>query len=272
MESRLWSIVLAAEAERTFSQGREDEPRQFRRPLGTATSVEQTLVRLAAICPANRTVIVLNEAQRQHLRKPEAPKSVQMVFQPQDRGTAAGVLFGLLPVLTTDPAAVVLVTHSNQAVENTFAFQQSLAGAVSYARRRFAVVLVGIESASERPSNEVVIVAQARALLQLCRQRLPAVSSVFVAALTMPFEAQSKYLSIQYPQLPSRDLAQHVLTAPGGPARSAWPPAVLWSENLASRVRPDGSLRTAEARQPHRRVTARRSPTARTTATLLAAE
>jgi hypothetical protein len=245
MESRLWSIVLAADAERTFS-----------------TSVEQTLVRLAEFCSASRTVIVLNEAQRQRLRElSEARRSAQMVFQPQDRGTAAGVLFGLLPVLTTDPEAVVLVTRSSQAVENTRAFHQSITDAVSYARRRFAVLLFGMESASERAGNEVVIVAQARALLHLCRQRLPAVSAVFVAALTMPFEAQRRYLSIQYPQLPSRDL-QHLLTATGRPAHSAWPPAVLWAEDLASPVKPDGSLRTAEARPPHRRVTARRPPIA----------
>ena len=207
-------------------------------------------MRLAPICPANRTVIVLTEAQRQHLRElAETPKSARMAFQPQDRGTAAGLLFGLLPVLTTDPAAVVLVTRSHQAVKTTHAFQQSITDAVSYARRRFEVVLFGIESAREAASDEVVIVAQARALLQLCRQRLPVVSSVFVGALTMPFEAQSKYLSTQYPQLPSRDLAQDVLTAPGGPAQPAWPRVVLWSEHLESPVQPDGSSRTAGLRR-----------------------
>ena len=105
MESRLWSIVLAADAEQTLSQGREGGPQQFRRPPGTGT-LERSLVRLAAICPANRTVIVLTEAQRQQFRElAETPKSVRLVFQPQDRGTAVGVLFGLLRVLTTDPAA-----------------------------------------------------------------------------------------------------------------------------------------------------------------------
>ena len=266
MESRLWSIVLAANAGQPLSHRHEDAPEQFWWPPGTASLVRPTLARLAPLCPAGRTVVVLNESQREHVRGLPGAPTARMVFQPDDRGTAAAMLFGLLPVLTTDPAAMVLVTPSNQAVGNADAFQQGIGDAVSYARRCFGVVLFGAEATSARSTyrwvsvgsaqrigairpvvssietsskeaarqlmsagavwNTLAIVAPARALLHLCRQRLPVMSSVFVAALTMPSETQGTFLAAQYPQLPSRDLAQHVLTASSNLAADTWPQSV----------------------------------------------
>jgi len=197
MESNLWSIVLA---------GNVPQP---------PTVVEQTVARLRSICPGHQTVVVLNESQRDHVRRSlPGPGSGRLVFQPGDRGTAAGLLFGLLPVLTTDPAALVVVAPSTQAVENTDAFQQDIGEAVAHARRRFdAVLFVGRKPWTRAVWNTGVIVAPARTLFDLCRRRLPSLSAVFVAALTMPLETRRRLLAAQYPQLPSRDLARHVLMA-----------------------------------------------------------
>jgi len=250
-----------------LSQGRDGGPEYLWRLSGTASLAAQTLARLAAICPTNRTVIVLNDNQREHVGElPGGPESGRMVFQPHDRGTAVGLLFGLLPVLTTDPAAVVLVTHRNQAVENTDAFQRGISDAVTYARRRFALVLVGAESTSARSHNEVMIVAQARALLHVCRKRLPVASPVFVAALSMPPETQKRFLAAQYPQLPSRDLVQHVLMAPRNLAAYTWPRSV-GSVDLKTLEQLQRWLQGVSPRGPGPKVLANASPTASTAAT-----
>jgi len=214
MESRLWSIVLAANVRQSPSL------------------VEQTVARLTSICPGRRTVIVLNESQRAHVRRLRpGPESGRMVFQPDDRGTVSGLLFGLLPVLTIDPAALVVVAPTTAAVESLDAFQQGIDDAVAYARRRFgAVLFVGRKLLpTSAVWNTGVIVAPARALLHLCRQRLPNLSSVFVAALTMPLEARRRFLAAQYPQLPSRDFARHVLMASANLAASTEPWSIDWS-------------------------------------------
>lgn len=220
MESRLWSIVLAPDAGRPLSPTPEGGPEQFWRPPRTESMVKQAVARLAGICPVDRTVVVLNESQREQARGLDGAFTGRLVFQPDDRGTAAALLFGLLHVLTTDPAAMVLVTPANQAVENTDAFQQRIDDAISHARRRFGVVLCG---AAGEFRNALAIVAPARALLQLCRQRLPVMSAVFVAALTMPPETQRTFLAARYSRLPSRDFAKHVLMASSNPAAYPWP-------------------------------------------------
>lgn len=222
MELRVWSIVLAADVQ------------------PPASVVGKTVARLASICPGGRVVIVLHEGHREHVRGLRAgPESGRMIFQPHDRGTAAGLLYGLLPVLTTDPAAVVVVAPSTKAVEDIDGFRQGIVDAVAYARRRFgAVLFVGRRGVpTSGVWNAGVIVASARALFHLCRQRLPLVSSVFVGALTMPFETQQRFLAARYPQLPSRDLARHVLMASANSAASMGPPSMGGSDPETPRER-----------------------------------
>lgn len=251
VESSLWSIVLGPNVGRS-SQGRGDH--------------EQ----LAGICPVDRTVVVLSATQPHNVDEPHGPDSVRMVFEPDDRGTAARLLLGLLVVLTTEPGAIVLVIPSHQTAADAEAFKRQIDDAVNYARRHFDVVLLGAGPAFGRSINDVVIVAQARALLHLCRQRLPAVSSVFVAALTMPIEARRRYLSARYSELRSRDLAEHVLMAPDSLVRSTWTPSVLRWSDVASPEHVEALSRRVEPPAPARSVQTKRVPFASETAASLA--
>jgi mannose-1-phosphate guanylyltransferase len=289
MESSLWSVVLAAGAGQRLSRVTGGTPKQFWRPTGAKSLVEHTLARLAPICPVDRTVIVVNDNQRDHVRRwPDAHQSGRIVFQPDDRGTAAGVLFGLLPVLVTDPAAVVVVTPADHAVENPEAFSRGIGRAVDHVWRQGGVVLFGVEptvahpdygwislgsdqrvnaitpvvSFVEKPSRDVarqllsegavwntlVIVGRARDLFHLCRQRLPVMAPVFVAALTLPADTRETFLRDRYPQLPSRDLSRHVLMPSRNLAAYTWPASIGWSD-LGTPDRLGQWLRTSGAPQ-----------------------
>lgn len=284
MESSLWSVVLAAGAGERLSRVTGGIPKQFWRPTGTKSLVEHTLARLTPICPGSRTVIVVSDHQRDHVRRwPDAEKQGRIVFQPEERGTAAGVLFGLLSVLTAEPAAVVAVTPADHGVENPDAFRRGISKAVDHVQRHGGVVLFGVEPAAaqsdygwisladrrvnviqpvrsfvEKPPAEVarrllkegavwntlVIVARARELFRLCRRQLPVIAPAFVAALTLPSGTREKFLRARYVEFPAHDLCRDVLMRASGLLAYTWPASIGWSD-LGTPERLDNWLRTA---------------------------
>jgi mannose-1-phosphate guanylyltransferase len=68
------------------------------------------------------------------------------LYQPSDRGTAAGVLLALLPMLDRDPDAVVALTPADHAVASPRDFRHALLSTARLiARRRSGIVLFGAE-------------------------------------------------------------------------------------------------------------------------------
>jgi hypothetical protein len=178
--------------------------KQFWRHGGSTSRVEEALARIAPICPADRTVIVVTEAQREYVSQwPAVWRRGRVVFQPEDRGTAASVLFGLVTVLTTDPNAVVLITPSDHGAANSDVFRSRILDAVAHVKLHGGVVLFGIEPE---------VVARARMLLDLCRKHLPNLTAVFVGSLTLPPGTREKFLAAHYPHLEAADFSHDVLT------------------------------------------------------------
>ena len=154
MKGRLWSVVLAAGAGKRLSNRTGGIPKQFWRPHGGRSLLEETLGRLTPICPAERTVIVVGDQHRKHVRSwPAYPRSGRVVFQPTGRGTAAGVLVGLLPVLAADPdgdgGAVTAELCVQQAIGRLLVFAEGLHrlhhGAVGELRQKLEMRIVAIE-------------------------------------------------------------------------------------------------------------------------------
>ncbi len=271
MQSPLWSVVLAAGSGRRLSGVTGGIPKQFWRPTGSTSLVEETLARLLPICPPDRTVIVVAENQRDYVNRwRSARHRGRVVFQPEDRGTAAGVLFGLLPVLTADPNAVVLITPSDHGVAKPDVFRQGVLDAVAHIRRHDGVVLFGIEpsaaltdygwitldslkastgvqrvaSFAEKPSadiarqllasgalwNTMVIVARARTLLDLCREHIPDVTATFIGSLTLPPETREAFLVRRYRHLEATDFSRDVLTRGVNLLAYTWPASIGWSD------------------------------------------
>ena len=271
MESYLWCVVLAAGSGRRLASVTGSTPKQFWRPVGRESLVEQTLARLAPMCPAERTVAVVADSHREYVRDwftARAPARV--VFQSDDRGTAAGVLFGLLPVLSSDPEAVVLITPSDHGVGNPDVFRRGILEAVVHVQCHDSIILFGVEPSAaqadygwitlgpseisngvrpvasfvEKPPaetarrlwssgavwNTMVFVAKARTLFQLCLEQLPDLTTIFADCLTVPQETRERFLSDHYRHLKAYDFSRDVLT----PARTLfaymWPATMGWSD------------------------------------------
>jgi mannose-1-phosphate guanylyltransferase len=107
----IWSIALAAGAGKRLMSVTGGIPKQFWRPAGGASLLEHTLDRLYPITGPSRTVTIVDEPHRAFVAALDRRRPLgQVVYQPQDRGTVAGVLLPLLRVLTDAPDAIVVIT------------------------------------------------------------------------------------------------------------------------------------------------------------------
>src|SRR4029079_9603251 len=92
-----WTLVLAAGAGRRLSSVTGGGPKQFWRPQGRTSLPEDTLDRLSPPVPARRTVPIVDRSHQPFVTALANPDRLgEVLYQPEDRGTAAGVLPWLL--------------------------------------------------------------------------------------------------------------------------------------------------------------------------------
>jgi mannose-1-phosphate guanylyltransferase len=132
MAGPLWAIVLAAGAGRRLASVTGGVPKQFWSADGGPSLVEQTVSRVAGLIPASRTVTVVDRTHREFVNAlAELPRLGQVIYQPSDRGTAAGVLLGLAAVIDAAPDAIVLITPSDHGIARPEVFSDGVRQAVA---------------------------------------------------------------------------------------------------------------------------------------------
>ena len=129
---KLWAIVLAASEKMQLSAPVHalhewDVPKQFASWWGHGMLLKRTLDRIGKIIPRHRTFVALADNCRaltqEHLRGyPE----VEVIYQPDSRGTGADLLLPLAHVLARDPQARVVVFPSDQHIEREIPFQTAV--------------------------------------------------------------------------------------------------------------------------------------------------
>ena len=270
MEPSLWSVVLAAGRGRRLATLTRGIPKQFWRPAGDSSLLDDTLRRLAPLCAPERTVIVVDSGHQEYVNREQYRELGHVAFQPADRGTAAGVLFGLTPVLAADPGALVVLTPSDHGIRNSTTFRRGIADAVGSVRSSGGVVLLGVEPSTasddlgwisldpgsradglrsvngfvEKPHatlaqrllasgavwNTMVLVARAKDLLDLHEVSLPDPTAVFLRALAIPERARDSFFGSVYPLLPTSDFSRDVLARARGLLAYTWPASMGWSD------------------------------------------
>lgn len=144
----IWGLVLAAgEGSRLAGWARDGEgrpaPKQFCALGGERTLLEQTHERIRRSVARSRTVTVVAAAHRRHWSGLlERPLADNLVVQPENRGTAAGILLPLLEILQRDPNARVVICPSDHAVAD---------------ERRFGAALTSAFAALERPLDRILL-------------------------------------------------------------------------------------------------------------------
>jgi mannose-1-phosphate guanylyltransferase len=124
----LWAIVLAGGEGvrlRALSQRicGDERPKQYVPVFGGRSLLDQTLDRTGRLVPRSRTVVVTLRSHSRYLSGQFAGGGFPHVLaQPDDRGTAAGILFPAQWVAWRDPAATVAIFPSDHFVLDEAAF------------------------------------------------------------------------------------------------------------------------------------------------------
>jgi mannose-1-phosphate guanylyltransferase len=154
-----WAIVLAGGdgtrlRELTRRIAGDDRPKQFCPLVGERTLLAETRRRIAPEITAPRTFFSVTQAHERFYAPLLADVwSRRVVVQPQNRGTAPAILYGLLRVATValfDPVAIV---PSDHCVSDDEAFMAHVGAAFDLVTARpDLVVLLGITP--DRPETE----------------------------------------------------------------------------------------------------------------------
>lgn len=256
------SIVLAAGDGRrmaTFTRALFGRwiPKQFAPLEGGATLLQQTLERTRLWSPPERTQVLVS-TQLEALARGQLSgyRGVQIVGQPDNRGTAPGILLPLARVLARDANATVVILPADHKVLRP----DVLAYAIARARRAAAsvdsgVALVGaapdlvgppmgwimpgdasgeggfqIRQLLDRPPREVaerirsmgalwntlIVVGRARALWSLCRRHLRRHVEAFERHASQLADPSSRALAALYQFMPPADFNRSVLAKASG--------------------------------------------------------
>lgn len=149
LSHHLWAIILAGgEGTRLRPLARvicgDERPKQYVPLLGPRSLLRQTLDRAARLVPTERTVVVAHRRHAAYLAAEfTGSPAPTTLLQPEDRGTAAGVLYPAHWILRRDPAATVAVFPSDHFIGEEGVFLGCVAEAAWAASRdpRWIVLL-----------------------------------------------------------------------------------------------------------------------------------
>ena len=148
--SRRWAVVLAGgEGARlagitTLSHGRQ-VPKQYWSLRGGASLLKDTLARAERVVPPERTLVVVAREHREHWqRELMGHPARNILVQPANRGTAAGLLLPALTILSRDPGATMAVLPSDHFVAHEGVLGRALVDALARAAASRKLVLLGM--------------------------------------------------------------------------------------------------------------------------------
>ena len=167
-DGRLWAIVLAGgQGVRLRPLARlvcgDDRPKQYVPLLGSRTLLGQTLDRVRLSISTARTLVVTVQGHAAYVA-PECsgPRAPHVLVQPDNRGTAAGILFPAHWIFWRDPDATVAIFPSDHFVLEERTFMAHVALVAGWVERHpDQIVLLGAKPSGPEVEYGWIEVGQA---------------------------------------------------------------------------------------------------------------
>lgn len=131
----------------------DDRPKQFCSIMDDESLLDKTRLRIVREVPAENTFFSLTKKHERFYNASldEVPDRLK-VIQPEARGTAAAILYSLLRIAKTNPAATVAFFPSDHYFSDDHAFMSYVASAFDVVKTdSSSIVLLGIEA--EKPET-----------------------------------------------------------------------------------------------------------------------
>jgi mannose-1-phosphate guanylyltransferase len=161
-----WAVVLAGgEGSRlrslTTMPGGVAVPKQFCSLCGGASLLDEALQRATSVAPVERICAVVAEQHaRWWCRSLTGLEPANVLVQPQNRGTALGILFALLSILERDPEATVVILPADHHVGEEGVLAEALGRAVAAVRKRpDDILLLGVTPEEADPELGYIVPA-----------------------------------------------------------------------------------------------------------------
>ena len=145
-ESPFHAVILAGgRGTRFWPRSRKKTPKQLLPFHGSASLLQETVVRLAPLIPPERIWILTNDILAPAIRRqlPNVPRH-QVIAEPVQRNTAPAIALAARLILQQDPSAVMGVFPSDHLIAQPKPFLQVLSRAVRAAQKD-ALVVLGLE-------------------------------------------------------------------------------------------------------------------------------
>lgn len=162
--NRTWAVVLAAgEGTRLASLTRDASgnsvPKQFCSLRGGSALVHDALQRARHIAPAEQVCAIVAQQHSRYWRKSLRSLSDRnIIIQPQNRGTANGVLLCVLAILERDPLARIVFLPADHFVLDESALARALRDlAISLNHNPEGLTLIGIEPDEADPDLGYIV-------------------------------------------------------------------------------------------------------------------
>lgn len=274
-DSDAWVLVLAAGSGTrlgalTVGDDGVVVPKQYCSLRGGRSLLLDTLDRALQLAPAERVVVVVAAEHERWWRHQLACLPVQnIVVQPHNRGTTAGILLPLARILRRDPAARIAVLPSDHHVEQPAVLTDCMRAALQHvADDPGRLVLLGIAPDAadseygwivpgpddgalqhvaafvEKPPparaaalwqggavwNSFLFAAHGASLWRLCSRHAPETAAAIEAAARLEPGAREVALAGVYQALPTIDFSAIVLGRSAGELRLLRVPACGWTD------------------------------------------
>lgn len=138
-QENTWAVVLAAgEGRRLSAAVRQwfghNRPKQFCAFGDSKPMVEQAVERASTVAPLERILTIIGHDQIQFI--PKGAQLGRLIKQPENRGTAAGILFPVAHIRSLDPSATVVILPSDHFISPLRVFSNLLRLAIDETNRR----------------------------------------------------------------------------------------------------------------------------------------